>query len=215
MFFLKLISVVLGLLLFSSACSEDPATGPGKQYPFEAPSDTVLNPFTVNESLGRGINMGNALEAPAEGEWGVTIRDNYFTEIKNAGFQSVRIPIRWNAHAMADSPYTIDPVFLNRVDWVLQQALENDLALIFNIHHYTDIFSEPEAQKIRFLSIWAQIAEHYQKYPDRVIFEILNEPHDNLTAELWNDFLAEAIEVIRTTNPYRTLMIGMAEWGGI
>ncbi len=210
------ISIVLLILTLSSiACSDEPATGPDEQYPFEAPSDTALNPFIINESLGRGINMGNALEAPVEGDWGVIIKDNYFTEIKNAGFQSVRIPIRWNAHALADSPFTIDPVIFSRVDWVLKQALENDLALIINIHHYNDIFSEPETQKTRFLSLWAQIAGHYQKYPDRVIFEILNEPHDNLTAELWNEFLAEALQVIRISNPYRTLMIGMAEWGGI
>jgi len=211
-----LVFIILLTVSFNAlACSEKSATAPGEQYPFEAPSDTVLDPFTVNERLGRGINMGNALEAPAEGDWGVTIKENYFTEIKNAGFQSVRIPIRWNAHALADSPFTIDPVFLSRVDQVIRQALENDLALIINIHHYTDIFSEPEAQRSRFLSIWAQLAEHYKKYPDRVVFEILNEPHDQLTAEIWNDFLAEAIQVIRLTNPYRTLMIGMAEWGGI
>lgn len=32
---------------------------------------------------------------------------------------------------------------------------------------------------------------------------------------MWNDFLADAITLIRETNPYRTLMVGIAEWGGI
>ena len=27
----------------------------------------------ANKKLGRGINLGNALEAPKEGEWGVTL----------------------------------------------------------------------------------------------------------------------------------------------
>ena len=51
--------------------------------------------------------------------------------------------------------------------------------------------------------------------PISVFFEVLNEPNDKLTAEIWNDYLAEAIELIRQTNPNRTLIIGTAEWGGL
>lgn len=29
--------------------------------------------FALNARLGRGVNLGNALEAPGEGEWGVTL----------------------------------------------------------------------------------------------------------------------------------------------
>ena len=42
----------------------------------------------------RGINLGNALEAPKEGQWGVIIKDEYFRIIREAGFDAVRIPIR-------------------------------------------------------------------------------------------------------------------------
>jgi aryl-phospho-beta-D-glucosidase BglC (GH1 family) len=53
----------------------------------------------ANRLLGRGINLGNALEAPQEGAWGVTLKSRYFRDIKNAGFNSVRIPISWSTHA--------------------------------------------------------------------------------------------------------------------
>ena len=39
-------------------------------------------------------------------------------------------------------------------------------------------------------------------------FEILNEPHGQLTPDLWNQFLREALGVIRRTNPSRTVVIG-------
>ena len=39
-----------------------------------------------NRLLGRGINLGNALEAPTEGSWGVTLQASYFEVIKAAGF---------------------------------------------------------------------------------------------------------------------------------
>jgi len=181
----------------------------------ENQSRQPLDPFQQNLLLGRGINLGNALEAPAEGAWGVHLEAEYFRLISEAGFNSVRIPIRWSAHAETDSPYTIDGDFLARVDWAIQHSLDTGLAVVINIHHYEEIMSKPEEHKPRFLSLWSQIATHYMDYPDGLIFEILNEPHDVLTAGKWNDFLAEAITLIRETNPYRTLMVGTAEWGGI
>src|SRR5437764_4390608 len=88
--------------------------------------------FTLNKKLGRGINLGNALEAPKEGEWGVTLKAAYFKAIKDAGFQTVRLPVRWSAHAQAEAPYTIDAKFAERVDWALDRAAENKLNLILN-----------------------------------------------------------------------------------
>lgn len=69
-----------------------------------------------NNLLGNGINLGNALEAPAEGEWGVTLQPGYFKVIKDAGFKHVRIPIRWSAHAQVEAPFAIDATFFDRVD---------------------------------------------------------------------------------------------------
>ena len=61
--------------------------------------EEVKDAFHFNRLLGRGMNLGNALEAPTEGDWGITLQADNFKKIKDAGFQSVRIPIRWSAHA--------------------------------------------------------------------------------------------------------------------
>src|SRR2546423_13824394 len=81
----------------------------------------------ANKRLGRGINLGNALEAPREGAWGVTLKAEYFKAIKDAGFDSVRLPVKWSAHAPAEPPYAIDPEFAARVDWAIDEALKNKL----------------------------------------------------------------------------------------
>src|SRR5574342_296855 len=70
----------------------------------EETSPTGLDPFAQNARLGRGMNLGNALEAPNEGDWGVTLKSEYFELIKNAGFNSVRLPIRWSTHVSANPP---------------------------------------------------------------------------------------------------------------
>lgn len=171
--------------------------------------------FNQNKILGKGINLGNALEAPNEGDWGVTLKEEYFSIIKNAGFNSVRIPIKWSAHTMTNAPYTINISFFQRIDWAIDQALKNNLAVIINIHHYDEIMISPQQHKERFLSIWKQIAERYKSYSNKLFFEILNEPNTNLTPNLWNVFLIEAVNVIRLSNPERTILIGIANWGGI
>ncbi|MEZ4636743.1 MAG: glycoside hydrolase family 5 protein [Caldilineaceae bacterium] len=172
----------------------------------------VIDPFEQNEQLGQGINLGNMLEAPREGEWGLTVRDEYFPAIAAAGFDSVRIPIRWSTHAQTESPYTIDESFFERVDHVVAQALDAGLLVVINIHHYEEIMVDPPAHRERLLGLWEQIAAHYQDAPPDVLFEVLNEPNNKLTAGHWNDLLAAALEVIRVTNPTRNVVVGPANW---
>jgi len=165
--------------------------------------------------LGRGINLGNKLEAPSEGEWGAPVEAWMLTTIKQGGFATVRIPTRWSAHAAASPPYAIDAAFLDRVTWVVHQALSAGLMVVLNIHHYEEIFGDPHGQRDRFLALWQQIATHFRNYPETLVFEVLSEPNTNLTPELWNEFLIDAFAVIRQSNPDRYVMLGTGEWGGI
>jgi endoglucanase len=198
--------------LSSPSCEQytgasDTKSGPGIAEP--------LDPFEQNSLLGRGVNLGNALEAPNEGEWGITLEEEFFDLIKNVGFNSVRIPIRWSAHTNIMSPFGIHPGFLNRVDWAVEQALSRGLMAVINIHHYEKLMEDPDAHRKRYLAIWCQLADHYKNMPGELLFDLLNEPNTNLTPELWNDLLVDALSVIRETNPYRTLIIGTAQWGGL
>ena len=159
-------------------------------------------------NLRRGINLGNMLEAPNEGEWGLTVQEEYFDLIKEAGFDFVRLPVRWSTHAEGSAPYTVDPTFLARVDQVVGWALERDLHIIVDFHHYEEIMWDPGGNKERYLAIWKQVAEHYKDYPANVLFELLNEPHSQLDATLWNQYLSEALTIVRESNPTRDVIIG-------
>jgi aryl-phospho-beta-D-glucosidase BglC (GH1 family) len=165
--------------------------------------------------FGRGVNLGNALEAPEEGQWGVRLKDEYFDEIAGAGFDSVRIPVRWSAHAQESPPYRIDAKFFDRVDWAINQALKRHLSVVVNMHHYDEIFDDPDKHRERFVAMWRQIARHYKGMPADVAFELLNEPHAKLTPEKWNGILKEAIAVIRPTNTTRQIVVGPGEWNAI
>jgi aryl-phospho-beta-D-glucosidase BglC (GH1 family) len=168
-----------------------------------------------NARIGRGVNLGNALEAPSLGAWGVELQEEYFKLIAEKGFNSVRVPIRWNAHASYNSPYTINEAFFDTVDWVIENSMKNGLYVIINFHHYEALYDDPDGEKQRFLKLWEQVCNRYAAYSDSLIFEILNEPHGNLTAPKWNSLLAEAYTFIRNLQPDRTLIVGVAEYGGI
>lgn len=201
-------------LFVVSACAPASDQTPPSPTP---PPTSAATPTAVESplsavTLARGINLGNMLEAPNEGEWGLFVQEEYFDLIKDAGFDFVRLPVRWNTHAEADWPYTIDPAFFARVDEVVNWALERDLTIIVDFHHYEEMAWDPWSHKDRFLGIWEQVAQHYKNYPPTVLFELLNEPNDQLNASLWNQYVLEALAIVRETNPTRDVVIGPTQW---
>ncbi len=165
-----------------------------------------------NKLLDRGVNLGNALDAPKEGEWGFRLKAEYFGEIQRAGFNSVRLPVRWSAHAKSDAPYTIDPEFMARVDWAVEQATKNKLFIVLNVHHYEELFETPDQHEARLVALWRQIAEHFRDRSDLLSFELLNEPHGKLTHERWQALFPKVLAVVRESNPRRFVIIGPGDW---
>jgi endoglucanase len=173
--------------------------------------------FEINRKLGRGINYGNMFESPAEGGWGNRWQPEYAKNIAAMGFSHVRVPVRWEpeARSMNTPPYTIQESFFSRIQQVVDSALNNGLLVMLNMHHHDELYKDPEGQKDRFLSQWEQISEYFKDYPETLLFEILNEPHDKLTPEKWNAMIPGALKVIRKSNPGRVVVIGTANWGGL
>jgi endoglucanase len=114
-----------------------------------------------------------------------------------------------------DSTYKLNPAWLETLDWAVKNGLEANLMVILDLHEYNAMAADPAAKKEMFLSVWRQLAPRYKNLSDNVIFELLNEPNQKLTAELWNSFLSDALKIIRETNPDRTVIIGPANWNGI
>lgn len=180
----------------------------------------VLNaqqdPWIVVKEMGRGINVGNTLEAPNEGEWAKAVEEYYFDDYVKAGFSCVRIPVRWDTKTSKTSPYTIASTYLNRVEQVVDWALERNLYVILNAHHeywIKDNYSNP-LQRARFDSIWSQIAVRFKNKSEKLLFEILNEPINMSTAQV-NDLNSRLIPLIRKTNPARIIIYSGNDYSGL
>lgn len=162
----------------------------------------------------RCMNMGNALEADYEGEWGYTIRERDFHTIAKAGFDTVRIPVRWDIKAQKRAPYKIDPAHMQRVIDVVGQAQNAGLGVILDVHHYRELMANAGPQGERFLAIWSQISQAFAAAPPTVYFELLNEPTDADMGQL-NALYARALQIIRRTNPTRAVMMGGNRWNSL
>jgi endoglucanase len=155
-------------------------------------------------SATRGISLGGLFEATPPGAW---LCDAHLAELADARFTTVRLPVKWSAHAGTAAPYAIDPGFLAAVDHTVEAARAHGLTVIVDVHHYDELSADPEGHTERFLGLWRQLA---RRYPRDVRLELLNEPHDRLRGARWNALLAQALAVVRETAPEHTVIAGPA-----
>jgi endoglucanase len=182
----------------------------------EAPNETQssTDAFTLNKRLGRGINVLGYDPIWRNRDHG-RFKAEHFRAIHEAGFNHVRI----NLHPFRDNSsregIKVRDQWLGTLDWAVDEALANKLLVILDFHEFEAMSRNPEGLKNDYLEIWTRLAQRYKNQPTDVLFEILNEPHGKFTPELWNEYLREALNVIRITNPQRTVVIGPVQWNSI
>lgn len=182
----------------------------------EMPRLTKTSPaFAVAGRFARGANLGNYLEAPPGQDWGMKYSAEDFVHVKKEGFDHVRLPIAWHHYSGGAPDFKLKPEIFAKVDFLVTNALAQDLNVMVNIHHFDAFTTDPEEQAPKFFSLWRQIAGHYANSSDAVAFELLNEPKDKATTTLLNPIYAKAIRMIRETNPTRTIFIGPGKWNSI
>lgn len=178
----------------------NPNSPPPPLSPLYTPVDDSnlenMSALQFTKIMGNGINLGNTMEACGdwwsyteedvtcyEGMWGQPVTTKaMFEAMKAAGFDSVRIPIAWT-HTMdwSRDNFTINPKYLDRVETVVNYALDSGLFVMINEHWDKDwwcLFSHDEttAWKI-YEAIWTQVGERFKDYDYRLIFEGGNEEH--------------------------------------
>ena len=174
------------------------------------------------KDMNIGWNLGNTLEA-AGGEtgWGNPITTKkMIDELKKAGFNSVRIPVRWD-EKYTDTNYTIDPAYMVRVETVVNYALANDMYAVLNIHHNIIQGEMSEANKESVINegtaIWNQVADHFKDYSDKLIFETINEAPDSQSTfgDADKIYLDKVFRLLDKTFKQKGIPVVMGEFGAI
>lgn len=152
------------------------------------------------QEMGNGINIGNNLDATGVREhlpeasveeyetyWhNPAIRRELFQTVRDAGFRSVRIPVTWDEHM--DEEGNIAQKWMDRVQEVVDMAMDEGLYVILDMHHETWLNLEPDREKEisdRLGRGWTQIAQRFIDYDEHLLFEGMNEPRQQGTEYEW------------------------------
>lgn len=167
-----------------------------------------MSAFEANRRLRRTMNMGMALDAPTEGEWGLVITAEHVAACARAGFSALRLPVQWAERMDRAAPYAIAQEALARVTALAEQARAAGMAIIITNHPDERLMASPGQEAGRLFALWEQLGNHFAGWSDEdIFFEPLSEPHGALEAE-WNPMLAQLLRVIRKHNPTRPVIIG-------
>ena len=159
-----------------------------------------------------------------------TYRDTYISredihQIKQAGFNSIRIPIHWKLFTSDDAEG------FRLLDRVMGWCHEEGLLVVIDMHAapggqtganiddsngwpwlYTDASAQQEA-----IDIWKRIAHRYRKDPTVLGYDLLNEPLPHYPQMRQFDSKLEPIykritEAIRTEDKRHAIILGGAKW---
>lgn len=174
--------------------------------------DSVLTSIALTKQMGAGWNLGNTLEAVGgETAWGnPKATQALMDSVKAAGFDSIRIPVAWSKFSDADN-FVIQEAWMQRVEEVVNYALNADLYVMINIH-WDEGWMQPTNAKKEYVNnrlaiMWTQIANRFKNYDDRLLFAGTNEvmvdgDYGTPTAEYYtvqNSFNQTFVTTVRAT----------------
>ena len=174
------------------------------------------------KSMGPGINLGNVFEAENNGfskfdetqfssNWGETVVPADFQALGDSGFRNMRIPVSWEEHVEEkEGKCVVDEPWMKQVFWAVDLAIKNKMVVILNAHHWNAMYdSNPDKETPCLLDVYRQMMTEVVKYShDSLIVETLNEPRGKLTSAKWNDLVDSIVNIVRTVDPQRVVMVG-------
>lgn len=172
-----------------------------------------------NKDFYKGINLGGWLSQCdySEDRLNNFITESDFVKIASWGLDHVRIPVDYNVLENEDGSFKESG--FSRIDWALEMCRKYKLNAVLDIHKTAGYsfdsygenesgFFDSEQLQERFYRLWEEIAEHYGKYSENVVFELLNEVTDRGYIDAWNRISNECIKKIRTIAPDTIILVG-------
>ena len=147
-------------------------------------------------------------------------RPDIYTDLANKGFDHIRLPVDFRDYSSYDSStgvatlkettgswFSTGPGF-STFDTVINNAIAAGLWVYLDFHGWFHIDPTDEAQRKQFKALWKAVSERYKDYPNKLVFELANEPVINRTPVInaLNSLQKETVAIIRETNPTRLIL---------
>lgn len=138
-----------------------------------------------------------------------------FQRIRDAGFDTVRVNVRPFSEIMRPDN-SLRPQWVKVMQGFVDAGLKSGLTVILDYHDTDNKCSTSfDACLPKLESFWKQVGLQYRAYPDKLVFEIMNEPHDPLSEDTWNAAQRRLLAVIRSSNPNRTVIVSPTGYSAI
>jgi endoglucanase len=163
-------------------------------------------------------------------------QDNYITRedikfIKNAGFNSVRVPFSYRLFVLENDPQKLEGVGYELLDRVVNWCRQEGLYVILDMHAapggqtgdniddsfgYPFLFENAEDQNLT-AKIWQKLAAHYKNESVIIGYDLLNEP---IAHYFDKDYFNPKLEplyrkitaAIRSVDKNHLIFLGGAQW---
>ena len=136
------------------------------------------------------------------------------TLIKAMGFDHVRLSVNPEPMFLQNRADQIPVEYLRYLDDAVKMILDHDLAVVIDIHPEGDFKTRLAHDDFveQFSDYWRALARHYANLdPDRVFFEILNEP-EVADRYRWYGIQSKLAVAIRGGAPQHTIIAAGAQW---
>ena len=186
-----------------------------------------------NKKVVAGWNLGNQFECSAPGQdgesmaignpdnadkaetaWGnPVVTKKMIKAVKDAGFNAVRIPVRWQCHITNDKAMTVSKTWMARIKEVVGWCLSYDMQVVINVHHdkwleSTPYYKNKEENCQKLALLWNNIATEFKDYDYRLAFAGHNEVH---VPGFWG---APTEENLAVQNAYNQVFVDMVRATG-
>jgi endoglucanase len=184
------------------------------QAPVQDRAAAVTTAFARAQHLKRGINASHWF-SQSPGDYSAHHTDTEITvddiaTMAKLGFDNVRLSI--DAVPLEQYPRGDDGLnddFAGRLDHAVDTILADGMAVTIDLHpedSYKQQLRMDNGAVDRLVALWRKLAAHYAgRNPDRVFFEILNEPEVN-DPYRWAGIQARVAAAIREAAPNNTII---------
>jgi endoglucanase len=129
---------------------------------------------------------------PAKGQM------DHFT---SSGSNVFRLPFGWNPAVGGQVGGTLSASWFTAYDEMVQYALSKGAYVILDLHNYArwngGIVGQGGPADSALANIWQQLATKYKSQP-KVMFGLMNEPHDIPDMNAWGKTLQTTVNAIRS-----------------
>jgi endoglucanase len=137
-----------------------------------------------------------------------------FIDVKSLGADVIRLPVAFHNFIIDEKKYTLESELLKYLDTAADWAEKHQIYLIIDNHSFHPVNPTDDHIDKILIPVWEQIARHFKKRSNYLLYEILNEPH-GITDKRWGEIQWKTVKAVRKIDKERQIIVGGTNYNSI